>query len=121
GLKPTSVAAHLATIRGVYGQLLRDNRTRDALYALTPAAASPADRKAYVDEALARLQNATAPAASAVRVVTSRDQTDTAHLRLTVAEANALLEAPGVDTPLGLRDTAIIALLLCTGIRELEL
>jgi site-specific recombinase XerD len=50
-----------------------------------------------------------------------QDQADSAHLRLTSAEASALLNQPDVSDTGGLRDAAAIALLLCTGIREDEL
>lgn len=42
-------------------------------------------------------------------------------VRLTSTEALDLLTQPGIDTPQGLRDTATVALLLCTGVREAEL
>lgn len=44
-----------------------------------------------------------------------------AHLRLTKEQAERLLYAPGTSTLKGLRDTCIIAMFLCTGIREAEL
>jgi site-specific recombinase XerD len=120
-LAPSSVSAHLATVRARYAALLRDNAVRDALYALTPAEASPAERKAFVDETLERLRNAADPRNAPVTVITSQDRPDASHIRLTVRQANTLLEQPGVDTLMGLRDTALIALMLCTGLREGEL
>ncbi len=121
GLAPSSVQAHLATVRGRYHLLLRDNAVRDTLYALTPASASPAERKAFVDETLTRLQNGIDPQASPVKILTRQDRPDEEHVRLSTAQVNALLDAPGVDSLRGLRDTAIIALMLCTGVREAEL
>jgi integrase len=124
-LSPASAQAHLSTIRGRYQQLLDSNDVRLHLYSVAPADASPADKKAFVDEMLIRLENAVKPAQSKVRVKKSQDRIDADHLRLTKAQANALLAAPKNcphNTPLqALRDTAIIALLLCTGIREMEL
>lgn len=121
GLKPASISAHLSTIRGRYNALLTDNAVRSHLYSLAPVDASAADRKAFVDETLEQLRNAIEPAKAPVRLVKHQDTADDAHLRLTIEQANSLLEAPGVDTLHGLRDTAIIALMLCTGIREMEL
>lgn len=121
GLAPTTVQAHLATVRGRYAAILRDNRVRRALYDLAPAGFGPADRKAFVDEALLRLQNAVHPAAAPITVVTARDTADADHLRLTPEQVRALLRGPGQDTLVGLRDTAIFALMACTGIREAEL
>lgn len=124
----STVSAHLSTIRARYQEILRDNAARDALYALTDGPVSrlatsdtPADRKAYVDEILTRLSNAIDPRISAVKQKTSQDKPDSAHLRLTTEQANRLLSLPGVDTLFGLRGTAVIALMLCTGIREAEL
>ncbi len=121
GLAHNSVQAHLATVRGRYTMLLMDNGVRDALYSLTPSIASPAERKAFVDEALIRLQNGIDPKAAPVKAATHQDRPDTAHIRLTTEQANVLLAAPGVDTLRGLRDTAMLATMLCTGVREAEL
>lgn len=120
-LSAASAAAHLSTVRGRYQFMLEDNSLRDQLYSLT----RPADRKALVDEVLERLKNAISPGKSSVKVITEQDIADVKHLRLSVDQANALLEAPFNDkknTSLqAIRDTAIIALLLCTGLRENEL
>lgn len=120
-LAPASVRAHLATVRGRYARLVDDNTVRELLYSLAPAAASASDRKAFVDEVITRLQNVIQPAAAPVTVITKQDTPDGDHLRLTKNQADALLAAPGTDTSQGLRDTAIIALMLCTGVREAEL
>lgn len=124
GLAPTSVRAHLSTIRGRYAQLMRDNRVRDSLYELARATLdqpTPADAKAFVDEALTRLEHDLHPDNAPVRVVQYQDVDDALHYRLTAAQANALLAAPDVDHNIGMRDAAIIAMLLCTGLREAEL
>ncbi|MCA9887748.1 MAG: tyrosine-type recombinase/integrase, partial [Anaerolineae bacterium] len=120
-LSPNSVKAHLSSIRGRYKALLRDNDTRDRLYNMTPQDASPSDRKALVDEVLKRLSNAIEPQTAPVKVVTRQDVRDDEHLRLTSSQASQLMAMPGTTTLLGLRDTTVIALMLCTGIREAEL
>lgn len=120
-LLPASVRAHLSTIRGHYQALLRDNRIRDALYTMTPPDASPADRKSFVDEMVQRIENAINPDNSAVKVITRQDRPDEEHFRLTAAQAAELIAAPGTDTLMGMRDTAVLALMLCTGVREAEL
>lgn len=123
-LSPSSVKVHLSTIRARYAALLRDNHIRDLLYSSAPADASASDKKAFVDEALTRLENATHPDTAPVENVTRQDTPDGEHIRLTPGQANTLLNAPRrSDQPflLKLRDTAIIALMLCTGIREAEL
>ena len=121
GLAPSSVSAHLSTIRERYRAIMRD---RDQFYAIAAERAEgkgTLERKAIVDELITRIGNAIDPKAAPVKVVTSQDVADSAHLRLTVRQAEALMVAPGVDTLLGLRDTAALALMLCTGIREGEL
>ena len=118
----STVSAHLSTIRGRYQSLLRDNGLREALYRNAPGhCETPADQKAFVDETLERLENAVDPANSAVKTVKVQDRPDSERLRLTREQAEALMAAPGTDTLKGLRDTAIISLMLTTGIREGEL
>lgn len=121
-LSPVAANAHLATIRGRYRQLLHDNRLRASLYEVAAhEATSPADRKALVDELLLRLRNAIHPDQSQVERTLILDRPDADHVRLTPDQVEALLSAPGLKTLTGLRDTAIIAMLVCTGIREAEL
>jgi integrase len=105
--------------------LLDSNNVRDWLYRMTPPDASASDRKAGVDEMLVRLENAVKPATAKVKVITKQDRVDSEHTRLTRAQAGALMAAPrqrADNTPIqALRDTAMIALTLCTGLREMEL
>jgi len=118
----STVSAHLSTVRGRYGQLLRDNTVREMLYRNVPDnCQSPADQKAFVDETLERLENAADPKNSEVKTVTVQDRPDSDFLRLSREQAEALMAAPGTDSLKGLRDTAIISLMLTTGIREGEL
>jgi site-specific recombinase XerD len=121
GLKAASVSAHLSTIRARYQMLLRSNTWRDYLYGRLPDDLTPADKKAMFDEYLSRLQNAVHPDNARVKEITKQDTADGEHLRLTQAQANQLLLSPDVNTLTGLRDAALLALTLCTGIREAEL
>jgi site-specific recombinase XerD len=119
GLAPSTVSAHLSTIRARYREIMRD---RDKFYVIArERTQEPLEQKAAVDEMITRIQNAIDPAAAPVKVLLSQDVADATHLRLTTAQAEALMAAPGVGTLLGLRDTAALALMLCTGIREAEL
>lgn len=120
-LAPNSVKAHLSTIRGRYRAIVRRPETRDLLYAMTPQNATAADKKAFVDEMIERIRNAIDPESATVKTRNRQDIGDSDHVRLTIAEASALMSAPGVRTLRGLRDTAVIATLLCTGLREAEL
>ncbi|MCB9451230.1 MAG: tyrosine-type recombinase/integrase [Anaerolineaceae bacterium] len=128
GLSPISVRAHLATVRGRYAALLKDPAVLDRLEAAAYAAClaegfepNPANIQAAVGRLTGRIQNAIHPDAAPMTVITRQDRPDDETVRLTAAQASALLAAPGVDALLGLRDTALIALMLCTGIREAEL
>jgi site-specific recombinase XerD len=128
GYAASTVSAHLSTVRAQYQRLLRDNDVRDGLEIAARDgleaqgdAYGPADVEALVKRKLARLENATDAANSPVKTRTRQDVADSEHLRLTSAQASALLAAPGVGTLQGLRDTAVIAVMLCTGIREAEL
>jgi len=127
-LKASSAAAHLATVRARYRRLLRQDEVRDALLAMAAETLprlgqedTPANRKTLADELVVRIQNAIHPDTARVTVPVSQDKPDEEQRRLTPRQANDLMNAPGVDTLRGLRDTAIISLMLCTGIREAEL
>lgn len=122
-ISPVSKASYLSTIRANYRRLLKDDRFRSLAYEYARAARleTPADQKAFVDELDIRIRNAIDPDRAPVDVTEEQDEAYEKHLRLTKAQAEALLESPGVMTTMGLRDTAIIAILLCTGIREGEL
>ena len=121
GLFPQTVKSHLVTIRGRYQQLLRSNQVRQMIFDLVPATATAADRKALVDEILVRIQNAIHPTTATVKTVEVQDHADGDNLRLTAGQVEDLLRAPGLDTLAGLRDTAVIAVLATTGLREAEL
>ena len=92
GLANTSISSHLATVRGGYRALLRDNALRQKLYEQTPPESSPADRKAFVDEVLTRLENALTPSVAPVRLIKHQDELDETHVRLTPDQAISLLE-----------------------------
>lgn len=123
-LSAASTAAHLSTVRGRYQALLGDNALREWLYASTPDDASAGDRKAFVDETLIRLENAIRASSAPVTVIRHQDDLDAGQVRLTVEQALALLDAPVLDGRNthreALRDAALIAMLLCTGLREME-
>lgn len=120
-LSARSVLAHLSSIRGHYRALLRDNTVRQWFYDQCDPNLSIADKKSLVDEAMQRLINAVDAEQAPVKVVTRQDRPDDDHIRLTPAQASTLMAAPGINTIAGLRDTALISLLLCTGLREAEL
>lgn len=121
GLKPITVSGHLSTIRVAYGDLTRD---RDYFYGIARAASKSSDRvelKTITDEMIVRIQNAIDPNAAKVKVKIVQDIADSEMRRLDASEANQLLKLPTLNNLLGLRDTAMISILLSTGIREGEL
>jgi len=125
----SSVQTYVATVRGRYRQLQKDNDARDALYARAGAALAEvgqedtaANRKAYVDEQLKRIENGTAPGDDDVEPTKRQDRTgEQVGMRLSKDQASALLASPGLIPIDKLRDTAILAVFLCTGLREAEL
>jgi len=128
GKAPSTVSAHLSTVRARYDDLLRNNEM-DAmldhvagLYLVSKGEDNTsANREAETNKIRRRLRNATDPKNAKVKVKTVQDQADASHLRLTSEQASALLAAPGTDTLQGLRDSAAIGLMLCAGVREGEL
>ncbi|MEO1443412.1 MAG: tyrosine-type recombinase/integrase, partial [Chloroflexota bacterium] len=120
-LQPTTVRAYLSTVRAAYQQLLRSNEMRQWLYDQMPADLSPERQLALITELEIRLKNDIDPNLSMVTVVDIQDEGDADHLWLTPAQVAALVLTPGVDTLKGLRDTAMMALMLCTGVRAAEL
>ncbi len=127
GIAPASARAYLGTVRSRYRELLRGDTLRARLYERAGAHLdaigqedTPANRYALVNEAMTRLHNALEPITAQVKVPVHQDRVDSGQLRLSREQAETLLRAPGVDTLIGLRDTALLAVLLCTGIREGE-
>ncbi|MDE2775275.1 MAG: site-specific integrase [Chloroflexota bacterium] len=119
-LSPPTVLAHLATVRGRYNQLTRSNDVRDLLYELANPEDSEAEQRALVDEFFIRMINDLHPSSAPVNLVEAQDIADSEHLRLKPYQVSALVQAPGISTLRGLRDTALMTLMVCTGIRAAE-
>ncbi len=119
-LSPQTALAHLATIRGRYAALTRSNEMRDLLFELVNPDDSEAEQRAMVDEYFIRMMNDVHPASAPVKLVAKQDIADSEHLRLKPYQVSALIQAPGIANLRGLRDTALITLMVCTGIRAAE-
>ncbi len=119
-LSAQTVLAHLATIRGRYGALTRSNDMRDRLFELTNPEDSESEQRAMVDEYFIRMMNDVHPATAPVKLIAKQDIADSEHLRLKPYQVSALLSAPGIGNLRGLRDTALMTLMVCTGIRAAE-
>ncbi len=123
-LSPRTVTAHLATIRARYSELMLSSEVLDDLIDLGDLA-PPDDidgRKAreMADMFLVRLQKDVHPATSPVKIIESQDIADSEHLRLKPYQVSALVQAPGISSLRGLRDTALMTLMVCSGIRAAE-
>lgn len=121
-LANATVKAHLSTIRARIRDIVASNETRQALYALVDDDdLTPSDKKALVDEMLTRIENDLMPSKSKVTTIKKQDTDDNEHIRLSSAQARQYIKAVGLKSKKAIRDTAIRALILCTGIREAEL
>ena len=120
-LSPATVQAHLATIRSRYNALLtRSNEARDRLYELTNPDDKEAEQQALVNEFFVRISNDVHPATAPVKLVEKQDIADSEKLRLKPYQVKALVQTPGISTLRGMRDTALMTLMVCTGIRAAE-
>ncbi len=108
-------------MRSAYRHFLRSNDARQWLYDLMPPDLSPEQQLALMTEFETRLKNALDPNNAPITIIEIQDERDTDHLWLTPPQVATLVLTPGFDTLKGLRDTAMIALMLCTGVRAAEL
>jgi len=122
GASASTVSGRLSTVRSRYKTLGTDNGIRQRLLISTPAGWGFGDRAAFVNETLKQLDNDLDVKNARVKVSAVQDRTDRDQVRLTIAQAEALMSAPSwADTLKGKRDAALLALALCTGVREFEL
>lgn len=119
GYATGTVRGHLSTIRARLKRL-NDNDLRDMLYALVPASFSAADRKAFVDEIVARLENALKPEQATVKSISRQDVVDSQQVRLNERQCNDLVHQMHIHLLSGMRDLALVSLMMTTGLREQE-
>ena len=112
--------AHLGSIRGRYSELTRSNEVRDRLYDLMDPDASESEKSNMVAEFFAQLTNDLHPQTAPIKQIKRQDRADSEHLRLKPYQVSALLGAPGIADLRGLRDTALMTLMVCSGIRAAE-
>lgn len=123
-LAPSSVRAHLSSIRRSYKLLIESLEHRTSLIAYLEGKFPNEDFatiKAKADELELRLTRAIDPERSQVTTQTIQDVEDSKHIRLTPAQGVVLMMQPDVSILRGRRDVAIIALMLATGLREGEI
>lgn len=114
-LSLASAKAHLATIRARYRELLQSGVIRQAL--AEEIAAKPDGTYEELEQRLNQLVEAIS--AQQQRLTNVKSAEAEAKV-LTVEQAAMLLRQPGLDTLTGKRDTAILALMIGTGLREQE-
>lgn len=114
-LSEASAKAHLATIRARYRELLQSGVIRQVL--AEDIAARPDGTYEALEQWLDQLVGAIS--ARPQRLPSVKSDVTEAKV-LSVEQAAMLLRQPGLDTLTGLRDTAILALMLGTGLREQE-
>ncbi|MEM6529859.1 MAG: hypothetical protein AAF653_16285, partial [Chloroflexota bacterium] len=119
GYSAGTVSGHLSTVRARI-RSLNTSQLRQDIYDTIPAGTSPADAKAFVDETLERLRLNVDPEHSKVKQATKQDTEDSAHVRLTAAQCDELVNLPDIETLPGMRDATLLSLILATGIREAE-
>ncbi len=127
-LSPASANAHLSTIRRQIKRIMGSPQTRRDLFALASQKCvadnvepSPANLAVYVGEIERGIHYRIDPQNTTLKAIKKQDRTDSEHTRLSYYQVNALLNAPSTLNPKGLRDIAVIATLVCTGLREQEL
>lgn len=115
-LAPSTVNAHLATIRSRIRSLLEGGEIEKALYDLTGDNWSEETRVDEVKEKIDDIRHAIA--IHSTRVELPESETD--YIRLTDEDALRFLKTPKDNTADGVRARAIIALMYTTGLRENE-
>ena len=119
-LSPNTANAHLATIRARYQRLLNSSEVLDDLID-RESGEHPEDRvEAGARGIFLRLQMDIHPSSAPIKLVKKQDIADSEHLRLKPWQVSALVRAPGLSSLRGLRDTALLSLMVCTGIRAAE-
>ena len=119
GYATGTIRGHLSTVRARLKKL-NDNNLRDMLYASVPDSFSPADRKAFVDEIVARLENTLKPEHAVVKSIVKQDVVDSQQVRLNERQCNDLVHQMNIKLLSGMRDLALVSLMMTTGLREQE-
>ena len=116
GISEVSAKIHLSTIRARYKTLLEQNGFADEIRMLLAQTLEKDELDSAVHIVLKAILAATDPAQSAI----ISEPKPSEHVRLTVKQAQALICQPGLKDLVGQRDTALISLLLATGVRVSE-
>jgi len=120
-LAPSSLSAYLSTIRSAYRRLILSKDFRKQVFEVGHRnRLSGVELKQFVEEVTIRISNAINPIYAPVSSRVRQDIPDAAHIMLTKSQAKRLLESPNPGTKAGLRDMALLSMLICTGVRAFE-
>ncbi len=123
-LTPNSVQTHLSTLRQRIRDVATDNRLYKQMYAhFGDSGLSPADIEAHISAFQRKLENMANARHSSVRVTKTQDYADSQRLWLNGGPDRELLSriVENKDELPALRDQALVALFLITGVRVSEL
>ncbi len=115
-LAPTSVNAHIYTVRNWYRELLDDGAFREALARLIQNRTGATPSAMDIENSLARIRAAIASRGALL----DAERPEVEYRRLQASHIKTLLASPNLDSPVGKRDVAIFALMLTTGLRASE-
>ncbi len=116
GLAPVSVQAHLSTVRGAYKRILKSNPFRMQIMSIMPGD-NFVEIKAQADLYFDLMENAVDPINSPVPIIKKQDEVG---FRLSEGQIDFMLRQIDTTTLMGIRDMALIRVMLATGIREAE-
>jgi|MTBAKSStandDraft_2_1061841.scaffolds.fasta_scaffold07052_3 site-specific recombinase XerC len=115
-LAPTSVNAHVRTIRNRYLELLEDGTLRRELAQSLRSRPGTVESADVVEDMLMQIR----VAVSSRKAILDAERPDVEYRRLRAEHIKALLASPDPSLPIGLRDIAIFALMFTTGLRASE-
>jgi len=128
---PETINGYLTTVRSAYRSLINSREASAEFLAMAKShhesigvAAGLADDKAYRDLKIDWIEKGIAAKDTKAETVKDQEVADSDHIRLTPAEASSFISAPKRehgDSIKALRDAAIIATLLASGVRAAEL
>jgi site-specific recombinase XerD len=117
-LSPSSVQAHLSTVRRRYRELIDSGELKTHVVSILRVdGVAPAEQQSTFRQIEERLSKALDPTVSEVAAPRPKGEP----VRLTKSQASELLGLPGLNTLQGIRDTAVIGLILSTGVRAREI
>jgi site-specific recombinase XerC len=116
-LAPSSVKSHLSSIRVFLRELIKNPVFKESLLKTIDPILAYDEREKLVDLQISRLREAIEFGTATVKY----EPENRRNLNITEYHISNQLSGIKIDTPIELRDTAIITLMVATGIRETEI